>query len=89
MAIFGRIDAKDFIDLYYLLKVAKFDFDKLYQLAGKKDLGLNYFYLALALEGIKKATEWPRLLKLLDKQILLNYFEKLHRKVLAKIDPRE
>jgi hypothetical protein len=89
LAIFGRTDAKDFIDLYYLIRIAKLDFNKLYQLAGKKDLGLNYFHLALALEGIKKPMSWPKLLKPLYKKELLIFFQKLHRKILLGIKPRD
>lgn len=89
LAIFGRTDVKDFVDLFYLLTIAKLDFDVLYQMARKKDLGLNYFYLALALDGIRKPMSWPKLLKPLGKEELLNFFQQLHRKVVARIDPRE
>lgn len=58
-------------------------------MARKKDLGLNYFYLALALDGIRKPMSWPKLLKPLGKEELLNFFQELHRKVVARIDPRE
>lgn len=89
LAIFGRTDPKDFIDLYYLLEIAKLDFDKLYKMAAKKDLGLNNFYLASALEGINKQMVWPKLLKPLGKKELFGFFQKLHLEVLVKIDPRE
>ncbi|MDP3918174.1 MAG: nucleotidyl transferase AbiEii/AbiGii toxin family protein, partial [Candidatus Woesebacteria bacterium] len=46
LTIFGRRDAKDFIDLYFILQKTKLKFDHLYNLAIQKDLGLSEFYLA-------------------------------------------
>ncbi len=77
LAVFGRTDAKDFVDLYYLINQAKLDFDTLYKMAGKKDLGLNYFYLALALKGAGKLTLWPKMLRPLDKKKLVKFFKQL------------
>lgn len=40
LAVFGRTDAKDFIDLYWILQRTNLMFDDLYALAKEKDLGL-------------------------------------------------
>lgn len=44
LALFGRADAKDFIDLYFLLKIEKkFSLDELFIMGKKKDQGLQSF----------------------------------------------
>ncbi|TSC86072.1 MAG: hypothetical protein G01um101416_722 [Microgenomates group bacterium Gr01-1014_16] len=89
LAIFGRIAAKDFIDLYYILKNTTFTLDYLYQLASKKDIGLTEFYLANSMDKIQEAAEYPVLLKPLDKHAMVKFFQDTARKLLLKIKPLE
>ncbi len=49
-AILGRMAARDYVDLYFLLH-AGFEFERLLEFAKQKDLGLNEFYLGLAVGG--------------------------------------
>lgn len=88
LAVFGRTEAKDFVDLYYLMKIGKLDFEALYHMAGKKDLGLNYFYLALAIKGVEKLTVWPKMLEPLDKDELIKFYQRLRVKILRRIKPK-
>jgi predicted nucleotidyltransferase component of viral defense system len=63
LAVFGRTDAKDFIDLYWILHHSSLKFDDLFQLAREKDLGLSELYLAYALQNIDKIHLFPRMLQ--------------------------
>ena len=87
LAVFGRTDHKDFIDLYYLLKQTDFTLDHLISLAKRKDVGLTEFYLANAIQDIEKASIMPILLKPLDQQKYLSFYQDLAKTLLLKIKP--
>src|SRR3990167_11448985 len=54
LAIFGRTDAKDFVDFYFLLHSYKqLKFEDLFDKAKRKDTGLNEFYLASMLAEVE------------------------------------
>jgi len=88
LAIFGRTEAKDFIDLYFILHETKFTLDHLYTLATKKDLGLTEFYLAYAMHNVVEATNDPVMLKPYDREKAIRFFEKISRKLFLKIKPQ-
>ncbi|KKP47655.1 MAG: hypothetical protein UR39_C0003G0057 [Candidatus Woesebacteria bacterium GW2011_GWA1_33_30] len=87
LTILGRSDAKDFIDLYFILQKTKLKFDFLYELATKKDLGLSEFYLANSMHQIQKISIYPKMLVKFDKTKLLKFYSDLARKLLLKIKP--
>lgn len=87
LAVFGRTDAKDFIDLYWILKHTELKFDDLYQLARQKDLGLSELYLAYALQNIDKVQLFPRMLKPLPWDEVKAYFQSLAKELLIRIKP--
>ncbi len=87
LAIFGRIDAKDFIDLYWLVHVGKLDFDDLFSLAKQKDLGLTEFFLATSLHRVNDIAQLPTLLKPMKIPAMKAYFTKLADGLLLKIKP--
>lgn len=89
LAIFGRTAPKDFIDIYFLLKEAKLDFNKLFKLAKKKDLGLNEFYLAEMLYQVTKLKDFPKTLKPFNKPQMIKFFLELSDKLYKKIKPKE
>lgn len=89
LAIFGRTDAKDFIDLYFLLKKKKLSFEELFKKAKKKDLGLNEFYFANMLAEVEKLKHFPKTLKPFDKNDLVDFYLKLSEKMLKEIKPRK
>ena len=88
LAIFGRTDAKDFIDLYFLLKKKKFSFEELFKKAKKKDSGLNEFYLANMLAEVERLKHFPKTLKPFDKEDLVRFYLRLSRKMFKKIKPK-
>jgi predicted nucleotidyltransferase component of viral defense system len=87
LAVFGRTDAKDFIDLYWILQNTDLKFDNLYLDALEKDLGLSELFLAYALQNIEKIHLFPRMLKPLAWDEIKKYFQKLARLLLARIKP--
>jgi predicted nucleotidyltransferase component of viral defense system len=84
LAVFGRAYPRDFVDLYFLLKVG-IDVDRLLTLSKQKDLGFSEYFLGSMLEQVTQveAQDLPRMLKPLDiedmKQTLLNLARKLKR----------
>jgi predicted nucleotidyltransferase component of viral defense system len=89
LALFGRTEAKDFIDLYYLIMEAKLDFNALCQEAKQKDLGFSEFYLANSLDRLSEITTFPQLLKPLDKEKMVAFYQDLTKKLLSQIKPQE
>ena len=89
LAILGRSDAKDFIDLYFILTKTELKFDYLYNLAKQKDLGLSEFYLANSIKQIKEIEIYPQMLRQFNKTRMLKLYDNLSKKLLAKIKPKE
>ena len=87
LAVFGRTDAKDFIDLYWILQHTDLKFDDLYRQAREKDLGLSELYLAYALQNIEKIRLFPRILQPLPWEDVKAFFQALARELLSRIKP--
>ena len=87
LAIFGRTDAKDFIDLYWILQHTALKFDDLYRQAHEKDLGLSELYLAYALQNIEKIRLFPRMIQPLPWEDVKAFFQALARELLHRIKP--
>jgi predicted nucleotidyltransferase component of viral defense system len=87
LAIFGRTDAKDFIDLYWILQHTDLKFDDLYRQAREKDLGLSELYLAYALQKVEKIRLFPRMIQPLLWEDMKVFFQALARALLERIKP--
>lgn len=89
LAVFGRADAKDFIDLYFLLEKAKnFKFKTLFTKAKKKDLGLQEFYLAEMLSRAMAVKIFPKTIKPYGEKALVTFFSELSDDLYKKIKPK-
>lgn len=86
-AIFNRTEAKDFIDLYFILSKKLFTFSKLFEDAKKKDLGLNEFYLAHMLLEAKNLKNFPKMLVAFNKNKMKSYFISLANSLLLEAKP--
>ena len=86
-AIFGRKEAKDFIDLYFILQKQLSTFHKLLMDAKKKDLGLSEFYLAHMLLEVKTLKDFPKMFVPFNKDRMERYFVSLANKLLIKAKP--
>jgi predicted nucleotidyltransferase component of viral defense system len=87
LAVFGRTDAKDFIDLYWILHFSNFKFDELFHQAQKKDTGLSKLYLAYALQNVEKIHLFPRMVEPLAWEEIKTFFQTLARSLLTQIKP--
>lgn len=88
-AIFGRLEIKDYIDLYSILTNTKLTFEELFAQARQKDMGLSEFYFAniVAESNIRNIQVWPRLHIDFDKGKMFDFYEKLAEDLLLKIKP--
>jgi predicted nucleotidyltransferase component of viral defense system len=87
-AIFGRTDAKDFVDLYFLLQAGQ-DFRTLVEYAKQKDSGLTEFWLAGMLRQAQRLTRLPIMLKPIDLDPLKSFYLELADHLLRQIRPPE
>lgn len=86
-AIFGRLEIKDYIDLYTIIIKTDFTFDQLFALAQQKDLGLNEFTFASTIADVEQISLWPKILTDLDKTALLAYYKNLVTDLLKRVKP--
>lgn len=85
-AIFGRTDAKDFVDLYFILQ-SGCAFETLLRMAQQKDTGLSEFYLAGMMRRVSQLTRLPKMVKPLDLEVLQKFFLQLADDLLLSIKP--
>jgi len=86
-AIFGRTDAKDFIDLYWITHQENRSFDELYALAQKKDLGITDVFYAYALEKIQSVETFPVMLVPFDWNVIKQYFMDIATNLFQRANP--
>ncbi len=91
LTIFGRLEIKDYIDLYAIVTKTNHMFDELFALAKQKDLGLNEFHFAniVANAGIEQIVTWPRLKTNIDKQAMYDFYVTLVGDLLMKVKPED
>lgn len=63
LALYGRAEERDFIDIYLLDKRGKISLEEMIDLARKKDPGLDEYYLAIAFEQVGRLPDDPAKLK--------------------------
>jgi len=88
VAIFGRADIKDFVDLYFILQEG-YEFDQLFEMAREKDLGLTKFYFVGMLRQINKHTRLPTMLKPLKLETLQAFYSEMAHKLMRDLDPEQ
>lgn len=90
-AIFGRLEIKDYIDLYSILTKTKLTFEELFAQARQKDMGLSEFYFANIVAGsnIRDIQVWPKFHIDFDKEKMFDFYEKLSRDLFLKIKPED
>jgi len=87
LAIYGRFEPKDYLDLYFIVKETGLDFFSLFEKTKKKDLGLNEFYFANMISDVKNLKNFPKTIKPFDKKELIDFFLNLSDKLFKKIKP--
>lgn len=63
LALFGRAEERDFIDVYCIVKDGRISLDRMIELAKNKDPGLDEYYLAVAFAQSEKLPDDPAQLK--------------------------
>lgn len=87
-ALFDRAEAKDFVDVYFICQ-EKMSFDELVEKAKKKHLGLDDYWLAIALQKAEEIEILPRMIKEFSLTELKKFFSAKAKTVMAKVDASE
>ncbi|MBI2008053.1 nucleotidyl transferase AbiEii/AbiGii toxin family protein [Candidatus Amesbacteria bacterium] len=87
LTVFGRLEPKDYIDLYVILKDSYLKFDDLFELAKQKDLGLDKFHLAHSINQIANIEVWPENKLGIKNTKIINFYRNLVKKLLRDIKP--
>lgn len=87
LTVFGRLEPKDYIDLFVIFTKTKLSFEKMFKLAKQKDLGLSEFYFANIITDVEKFTTLPKMKIPFNKKAFLQFYKDLSRKLLLKIKP--
>ncbi|MBC8526259.1 MAG: nucleotidyl transferase AbiEii/AbiGii toxin family protein [Candidatus Cloacimonetes bacterium] len=84
-ALFDRHDAKDFVDIYFLHK-EYLSFDKIYENARKKHIGIERHWLAQSLFEIRKIEKLPKMIKKVTIKELKEFFLKKAEELICEFD---
>lgn len=87
LTIYGRLEPKDYLDLYFICKETATDFFSLFEKTKKKDLGLDEFYFANMIAQVEHLRDFPQMLVPLDQEELVKFFHKLAKGLYKKIKP--
>jgi len=92
LALYGRAEERDFIDIYCIVKSGKMSLETLIELAKKKDPGLDEYYLAISFEQSEKIPDDPSRLKVnlvapIDPKEMKNFFATQAVQLLEKHRP--
>lgn len=89
LAIFGRLEPKDYIDLYIICTKTDLVFEDLFTLAKEKDMGLSEFYFANTIADTGAFTTLPNMKIPFDKKAFIEFYQDISHKLLLKIKPKE
>ena len=85
LAIYGRLDAKDYVDLYFLKPALKFNILNLLDLARRKDSGLENFQWAKVIVDVDMLTILPKLLQPVSLDELKTFFHTLRDEIIDNL----
>ncbi|MBI2017421.1 nucleotidyl transferase AbiEii/AbiGii toxin family protein [Candidatus Daviesbacteria bacterium] len=88
LAVFGRLEPKDYIDLYMICAQTKLSFNKIFKLAKQKDTGLSEFYFANVVADVEKIQTLPNMKIAFNKKAFVQFYKDLSRDLLLKIKPK-
>ena len=92
LALYGRAEERDFVDIYCIVKDGKISLEKMMELAKRKDPGLDEYYLAIAFEQSEKIPDDPSRLKVtlvtpVDPKEMKSFFSSKAVEILEKHRP--
>jgi len=88
-AIFGRLEPKDYIDLYIITHNSEWTFEKLFELAKKKDTGIEPFFFAYSASNVTKINMWPTLRIPIHVEDVMRWYQKITKELFDSIKPSE
>jgi predicted nucleotidyltransferase component of viral defense system len=86
-AILGRLESKDYVDLYFILQQKKYDIMELMVLAQNKDAGLEPFIWSSIIADVQKLAILPRMIKPVEMRDIKTFFLQLRDFILDQINP--
>lgn len=89
LTIYGRLEAKDYLDLYFIFKETLLNFYQLFEKTKRKDSGLHEFYFGNIIAGVTDLKQFPQTLKPYKKSELKEFFLELSVELLKRIEPNE
>jgi len=89
LTVFGRLEPKDYIDLFVIFTQTNLSFDEMFELAKQKDTGLSEFYFANIITDADKFKTLPKMKIPFDKKTYSQFYKDLSRKLLLKIKPKK
>lgn len=87
LAIYGRLDSKDYVDLFFLKPVLNFDIMELIDIAKNKDGGMDAFQWARVIMDAENLEVLPRMIKDISLNELKKFFGELRREILLALKP--
>lgn len=88
LAVFGRLEPKDYIDLYMIFTKTELSFDKMFQKAKEKDTGLSELYFANVIADAGQFETLPKMHTSFDKKAFIKFYQDLSCDLLLKIKPK-
>jgi len=86
--ILGRLDAKDYVDLYFILENSDLQLEKLFEWAKLKDGGMDLFMWASLLREVQTFQVLPRMIYPLSLKKLKTYYLQLRDQLLLSLKPK-
>lgn len=87
--IYGRLEPKDYVDLYFLLKDDAFDIMELFSLGKNKDGGLEPFQWAKIIADVDTFSVLPRMVVPLKLKDLQTFFHHLRDQIIDALKPKQ
>lgn len=87
LAVFGRLEPKDYIDLYVIFTQTKLNFNEMFEKAKEKDTGLSELYFANVISEVGQFKTFPKMRIPFDRKAFVKFYQDLSRNLLLKIKP--
>lgn len=87
LAVYGRLEPKDYVDLYVIFTNTKLSFDEMFEKAKEKDTGLSELYFANVIADVKQFKTFPKMHISFDKKAFIKFYQTLSYNLLLKIKP--
>jgi len=87
-ALFDRAEPKDFVDIFFICREV-LPFDELVEKTKQKHLGLDDYWLAVALQRVEQVEILPRMIKPVTLGELKHFFLDQAKKLMHQINPPE